>query len=384
MTLRVGLIVNPLAGLGGAVGLKGSDGADTVAEAQRRGAQAQAMTRAARALSVARQTANFEVLTWGGPMGEESCREAGLACEVMGQPHQPSTPADTVTAAQALAQAGVDLLVFAGGDGTARNLVDALGMRLPVLGIPAGCKMHSAVYAVNPEAAGALLTQLVAGELVGEIEADVRDIDEEAFRSGVVRARHYGVLRVPESSRYLQQVKCGGREREDLQVNEIAAWVVEQLVPGVTYAMGSGSTVAAVMAALGLPNTLLGVDLVRDGTLVAADVGADRLLEVVQAGPACAVVTVIGGQGHLFGRGNQQFSPAVIRALGEDGLMVLASRLKLASLDGRPLLVDTGDARLDQALCGLRTVICGYEDRVLYRVASDAGPEPGPAPDDQP
>lgn len=140
-----------------------------------------------------------------------------------------------------------------------------------------------------------------------------------------------------------------------------------------TYMMGSGSTVAEVMAQLGLPNTLLVVDLVRDGELLRADVTAADLEKAVHSGPAKAVLTVIGGQGHLFGRGNQQFSPAVIRALGRDNLLVLASRLKLATLEGRPLLVDTGDVELDRSLCGLLPVICGYEDRVLYRVAVHAG-----------
>lgn len=373
MTLRLGLIVNPLAGLGGAVGLKGSDGAETVAEALRRGAQGQAVERAARALRQIACGQPIEVLTWAGDMGEASCRAAGLPCEIVGHAGETTAPDDTRRAAAALLDAGVDLLLFAGGDGTARDIHDAVGQRLPVLGIPAGCKMHSAVYAVNPEAAGELLAELVAGNLVGVSDADVRDIDEAAFRDGVVRARHYGTLRVPVSSRYIQQVKCGGREQEDLQVTEIAAWVVEQLEPGVTYMMGSGSTVAEVMAQLGLPNTLLGVDLVRDGELLQADVTAADLEKVVHSGPAKAVLTVIGGQGHLFGRGNQQFSPAVIRALGRDNLLVLASRLKLATLEGRPLLVDTGDVELDRSLCGLLPVICGYEDRVLYRVAVHAG-----------
>lgn len=373
MTLRLGLIVNPLAGLGGAVGLKGSDGAETVAEALRRGAEGQAVERATRALRQIASGSAIEVLTWAGEMGEASCRAAGLPCEIVGHAGETTAPDDTRRAAAALVDAGVDLLLFAGGDGTARDIHDAVGQRLPVLGIPAGCKMHSAVYAINPEAAGELLAELAAGNLVGVSDADVRDIDEAAFRDGVVRARHYGTLRVPVSSRYIQQVKCGGREQEDLQVTEIAAWVVEQLEPGVTYMMGSGSTVAEVMAQLGLPNTLLGVDLVRDGELVQADVTAADLEAALRSGPAKAVLTVIGGQGHLFGRGNQQFSPAVIRALGRDNLLVLASRLKLATLEGRPLLVDTGDAELDRSLCGLLPVICGYEDQVLYRVAVHAG-----------
>jgi len=244
---------------------------------------------------------------------------------------------------------------------------------VPVLGVPAGCKMHSAVYAINPEAAGELLAELVDGGLVALHEAEVRDIDEEAFRAGRVQARHYGDLNVPAEARYLQQVKCGGREVEDLVVTEIAAWVIDTLEPDTYYLVGSGSTVAVVMEQLGLPNTLLGVDIIRNEEVVAADVGADRILEVIGDAPARALLTVIGGQGHLFGRGNQQFSPAVIRRLGKGRIDILASRTKLGTLEGRPLVVDTGDAELDRALCGLWPVISGYEDTLLYRVATDAG-----------
>ncbi|MBQ0754360.1 MAG: ATP-NAD kinase family protein [Gammaproteobacteria bacterium] len=373
MTLRLGLIVNPLAGLGGSVGLKGSDGAEIVAEAHRRGAVGQAVGRAARALSMLTGGHSVEVLTWAGDMGEQSCIDAGIPCAVVGRGAQPSSPNDTAIAARALLDQGIDLLVFAGGDGTARDVCDAIGERLTVLGIPAGCKMHSAVYAVNPEAAGRLLVELTEGALVNVAEADVRDIDEDAFRLGIVRARHYGTLKVPLSSRFIQQIKCGAREQEDLQVTEIAAWVAELMKPGVTYAMGSGSTAAELMEQLGLDNTLLGVDLVRDGEVIAADVSATQMLDALTGVDAKAVLTVIGGQGHLFGRGNQQFSPAVIRLLGKENLIVLASRLKLATLEGRPLLVDSGDAQLDKSLCGLLPILCGYEDEVLYRVACDAG-----------
>ena len=374
MTLRIGLLVNPLAGLGGSVALKGSDGADTVAEALRRGASPQAPARAARALAHLPQ--DVTLLTWGGPMGEDSVREAGRVAQVLGQPATPSDAADTRRAASELLAAGIDLLLFAGGDGTARDLVDAVGQRIPVLGIPAGCKMHSAVYAVNPEAAAELAGRLSRGEALPALAAEVRDIDEEAFRQGVVRARHYGALKVPGDPALVQQVKCGGREMEDLQITEIAAHVVDHMEPDTLYLMGSGSTVAEVMAQLGLENTLLGVDAVLDHQLVGQDLTAAQMLALVSEHKACAVLSVIGGQGHLFGRGNQQFSPPVIRALGRDHLLVLASRLKLATLDGRPLLVDTGDAALDQALAGLVTVVAGYEDEVLYRLATNASAQP--------
>ena len=373
--LVLGVLVNPFAGVGGAVGLKGSDGGDTREEALRRGATPMAVDRMTRALAgLAARTARLEVLTWGGAMGEDSCRAAGLPARSLGEPPSPSEADDTRRAARALVDAGAQLLLFAGGDGTARDLVDALGEDdVPVLGVPAGCKMHSAVYAINPEAAGELLAELVDGGLVALHDAEVRDIDEEAFRAGRVQARHYGDLNVPAEARYLQQVKCGGREVEDLVVTEIAAWVIDTLEPDTYYLVGSGSTVAVVMEQLGLPNTLLGVDIIRNEEVVAADVGADRILEVIGDAPARALLTVIGGQGHLFGRGNQQFSPAVIRRLGKGRIDILASRTKLGTLDGRPLVVDTGDAALDRSLCGLWPVISGYEDTLLYRVATDAG-----------
>ncbi|MDF1629392.1 MAG: ATP-NAD kinase family protein [Alcanivoracaceae bacterium] len=372
--LTIGLIVNPFAGIGGATGLKGSDGAQTVAEALRRGAQPQAPARAARALELL-VDAQVRVLTWGGAMGEDSAREAGLPVQVIGTAQQACSADDTRSAATALLDAGVDLLVFAGGDGTARDICDVVALRLPVLGIPAGCKMHSAVYAVNPEAAGRLLLQMAEGGLVNAAEAEVRDIDEQAFRQGVVRARHYGVMLVPQDGRFLQQVKCGGQENEALAQVELAAWLVEQMADDVFWLIGSGSTMAEVMAQLGLPNTLLGVDIIRDGQLVAADVSAGQILEVIGDAPAKAMMTVIGGQGHLIGRGNQQFSPAVIRRLGMGNIVVAATRSKLADLAGRPLLVDSGDAQLDQQLCGLIPVAAGYDDVLLVRVATDASLE---------
>lgn len=371
--LTLGILVNPFAGIGGSVALKGSDGAATRAEALRRGAQPQAMARMTAVLSALRpMQSQLRLLTWGGAMGEQSCRAAGMAAEVLGSPPQQSEAADTRHAAAALAAAKVDVILFAGGDGTARDLVDTLDPGQAVLGVPAGCKMHSAVYAVNPSAAAALISDLLSGKPVPRQRAEVRDIDEDAFRDGVVRARHYGELTVLSSSRFVQQVKSGGQACEALDITELAAGVVDRMEPGVFYFMGSGSTVAEVMSQLGLPNTLLGVDVVCDGERVASDQTADQLLAFTEQGPCQAVVTVIGGQGHLFGRGNQQFSPAVIRALGREHITVLVSPQKLDALSGRPLLLDTGDAVLDRALCGLWALTCGYDDQVFYRAGDSA------------
>jgi predicted polyphosphate/ATP-dependent NAD kinase len=279
---------------------------------------------------------------------------AGLPARSLGEPPSPSEADDTRRAARALVDAGAQLLLFAGGDGTARDLVDALGEDdVPVLGVPAGCKMHSAVYAINPEAAGELLAELVDGGLVALHEAEVRDIDEEAFRAGRVQARHYGDLNVPAEARYLQQVKCGGREVEDLVVTEIAAWVIDTLEPDTYYLVGSGSTVAVVMEQLGLPNTLLGVDIIRNEEVVAADVGADRILEVIGDRPGPGVTDRDRRPGPSVRARQPAVQPGGDPAPGE-GPHRYSRQPHQAGHPGRaPLVVDTGDAALDRSLCGL-------------------------------
>lgn len=365
---RLGLIVNPLAGLGGSVGLKGSDG--QAEQALALGATPQAMNRAATALTELLPLRDkFTVLTVAGDMGQSVCDALGLNYQLVYQAQTlPSTAADTETAAKLLAGQGVDILLFAGGDGTARNICTAVGEQTTVLGIPAGVKIHSGVYAISPQAAGKLVAKLIAGELVSLNEAPVMDIDEQAFRNGVVKARRFGEMRIPAQLRYVQSVKMGGRESEELVLADLAAYVATQMEDNVRYVMGSGSTVAAVMAELGLDNTLLGVDVVENGALIARDVTAVQLLELVQGYPSKLVITLIGGQGHVFGRGNQQLSPDVIRAIGRDNIVLIAGKTKLQQLEGRPLLADTGDARLDQQLTGLINILTGYNDYVMYRL----------------
>lgn len=374
--LHIGLVVNPLAGLGGSLGLKGSDG-DVLRERlpgltlQQRHRALDRVERALRPLLAAGDSVRYS--TWSGDMGAETLDALGIAHQVVGAADADVTSAaDTRQAVQALRAAGVDLILFAGGDGTARDIFDVVGDSFPVLGIPAGVKMHSGVFAVSPEAAGELLLQLARGGLVGLVHREVRDIDEEAFRHDQVRSRFYGDMLVPGEGRYLQHTKVGGRESPELVANDIADWLVEHMEEGRTYLIGPGSTTAAIMARLNLANTLLGVDVVRDGAVLANDADEETLLAQLAAavGGASIVVTIIGGQGNLFGRGNQQFSPEVIRAVGLDNIVIVAAKSKIAALEGRPLLVDTNDPELDRALCGWRTVITGYEDRILYRVAA--------------
>ena len=368
---RLGLIINPVAGVGGSVALKGSD--DVAAKALALGAVPMAQQRARLALQeLLPWQAQVQIKTVAGAMGEDVARELGFVTEVLCQPAaQPSTAQDSEDAARLLVQAGVDLLLFAGGDGTARNICHAIGDAATVLGIPAGCKIHSGVYAITPSAAGKVVAQMVCGELVSVQDALVMDIDEVAFRQGTVRAKRYGEMQIPTALRYVQSVKTAGKEVEELVLDDLAAFFVAQMEPDVRYVMGSGSTVAAVMHELGLPNTLLGVDVVENGAVIGADVTAAQLLELVTGHPAKLVITLIGGQGHIFGRGNQQLSPAVIRAVGRSNIALLATKSKIQQLQGRPLISDSGDAVLDQQLSGMIRVLCGYNDYVMYRLGAE-------------
>ncbi|MDZ7686167.1 MAG: ATP-NAD kinase family protein [Gammaproteobacteria bacterium] len=365
--MQIGLVVNPFAGVGGPAALKGSDGADTVDRALSLGSESRVLERVASCLeALVDDRDKFDIITVAGDMGAAACERVGLDCTVIDETPAGRTSADdTRSAVHALQDHGVDLVLFAGGDGTARDVFDVIDTDQVVLGIPCGVKMHSGVFANNPAAASRILTDMINGRLVTVMQGEVRDIDEASFREGIVKTRFYGEMWVPEELRYLQQVKSAGKEIEELAVQEIAADIVENMEPGVTYFIGSGSTPAAIVEMLGLRNTLLGVDVVRDGEVVKADANESELYAFATENECRIVVTAIGGQGHIFGRGNQQFSARVIEAVGLSNIIVIATKTKLEALEGKPLLVDTGSADLDQRLAGPIRVVTGYEDAVL-------------------
>lgn len=368
---RLGLIVNPVAGLGGRVGLKGSDGAETQRRALALGALPQAGQRAVQALdALVAAGALPDVVTYPAGMGEQACRARGLAPTVVGTIMPgPTCADDTRRAAREMLELGIDLLLFAGGDGTARDICSAVGLGVPALGIPAGVKMHSAAFAVFPGAAGELAAAFLQSSVRRCTEAEVMDLDEEAYRQGQVAARLYGYLRVPLERRLVQSGKAPSAASEAAMIEAIAAQVVEDMEPGCLYILGPGTTTRAIADRLGAPKTLVGVDVVADGRLVAEDVAEEALLQLVQGRCARIVVTPIGGQGFIFGRGNQQISPRVIRAVGRQNVIVVSTPGKLAALQGRRLLVDTGDLELDRALAGHARVVTGYREQAVYAVS---------------
>ena len=374
MKKKVGLIVNPIAGMGGRVALKGSDGKETLRRAIALGATPGSPQRTIEALKrMVRIKDHLELLTYPHEMGEDEAKESGFNPIVMGSIKKGKTsPSDTRKAAKEMAELRVDLLFFAGGDGTARDICDAVGNTVPALGIPTGVKIHSAVYAINPSMAGELAVLYLQGSTSLVHEAEVMDIDEEVLREeDRVSAKLYGYLRIPCDRRLTQgpkQASCGG-EREEATRQAIAERVVEDMEKDWLYVIGPGTTPRAVMEKLGLKNTLLGVDVVKNGEIVLNDVNASELLRLIDGKKTKIIVTPIGGQGYLFGRGNQQISPEILKRAGPHNIIVIATPSKIFSLRLKPLLVDTGDEEVNQLLMGYKRVVTGYGEEMVCKVA---------------
>lgn len=373
--MRLGLIVNPVAGLGGRVGLKGSDGVDIQQVALARGAEPLAQLRTQQALAALLPLRDrLELLTAPYEMGADVAQQSGFAPKIVGTAMQASmkntNAEDTIHAAREMLAAGVDLILFAGGDGTARDILAAVGVQVPVLGIPAGVKIHSAVFATHPRVAGQLAADFLSGERIYMREAEVVDLDEAAYRVGLVGTRLYGYLKVPYRPHLLQNRKAPTPASESARAQAIAASVIENMLAGWLYIIGPGTTTRAIAERLGFPKTLVGVDVYDLDGLVALDADEASLLKLLEKQPAQIIVTPIGGQGFIFGRGNQQISPKVLKKVGRENIIVVSLSEKINALMGEPLLVDTGESDLDASLCGYFPVITGYHEKVIYRVAA--------------
>ena len=355
--------------MGGSVGLKGTDG--VAAEAARLGAVRHSGDRAAAALKELLPFGEeMTVLCASGEMGESLVKGLGFPhVECVYETGAETTSDDTKRAAQAMKDA--DLLLFAGGDGTARDIFAALGDKAVAIGIPAGVKIHSPVYAIRPEAAGKLALKYLEGRCRHTYEAEVVDIDEAAYRDGRVSTSLYGYLTVPDERDYMQHGKAPSPVSEHAQQCAIADEMIDHLKPDTYYLVGPGSTTRTLMDELGLPDTLIGVDLICNRELVQSDLSEADILKRLDEKPTHLIVTPTGGQGYLLGRGNQQLSAKVLRRIGKENLHVLATKEKLFHLRGRALLVDTGDAEVDKMLCGYVRVIVDYQEEQMCRIGTE-------------
>lgn len=374
----IGFLINPIAGLGGAVGLKGTDG--KVEEARARGALPRAPGRAMEAVAPLSELP-VRFISCSGAMGEEVLRNAGIrSYEVVYRESSGLTSADdTIAACRIFSERKVDLVLFCGGDGTARDVYSVLGDAVPMLGIPAGVKMYSAVFAVTPTTAALIVKSgcREGGHFLIR-DAEVVDVDEEAYRKGELNTHLFGIAKSPYVQGLIQSTKqVFESQDEERAKTDIARFISEVMegTPDIIYILGPGSTTAAIAEELDVKKTLLGFDAVMGGELVAADLNEKALLALLkERKPARLVISIIGAVGALLGRGTQQVSPHVIRMIGIENIIVIATPQKLSET---PLIfVDTGDADLDTAFGEYVSVISGY--RIARRMKIGKGEIPGP------
>jgi predicted polyphosphate/ATP-dependent NAD kinase len=374
----VGFLVNPIAGMGGRVGLKGTD--EMASEARRKGAEPIARSRAMVMLRTLRQllsrepVAPVEWITCAGEMGAELLTETGFVpgrVLALPAPGQAPSAGDTKAATAEFLASGVDLILFCGGDGTARDVASVADRRVPLLGIPSGVKMYSGVFGASPSRTADILLRFLKGEL-HLAETEILDLDEEKYRAGEWVVRLYQVVLTPFEPSYTQLSKQLISEESDSEAkSRIADYIAEMIrnEQETLFILGPGSTVAAVAGALGVRKTLLGIDAVRGGAIVGEDMSEQDILALLDRHPRCKLVLgLIGAQGFVVGRGNLQLSPRVLRRIGPGNLIVVATPAKLALT---PVLrVDTGDSELDAEIAARRylPVVDGYRHEKLVRI----------------
>jgi predicted polyphosphate/ATP-dependent NAD kinase len=302
-------------------------------------------------------------------MGEVVFKELGITCKVIPGRSSGTNAEDTKSAAKYMQNLDVAVIAFCGGDGTARDILDSIGQSVPVIGIPSGVKMHSGVFAVNPRAAAEIVTKFLWDELPLK-EEEVADVDEDAFRAGRLSARLYGYLSVPYQPAGLQGMKAQTPITEEAGENRkaVARWVIENMENGVLYILGPGSTVKTINDILGIEGMLLGVDLVLNRKMLYSDANEKKILEEISKRQARIIVSPIGRQGFIFGRGNQQISSPVLKRLGRESVTIVSTREKIEGI--QVLRVDTGDSEADALFKGTLKVLVDYNIFKVMRVES--------------
>ncbi|MDG6218092.1 MAG: ATP-NAD kinase family protein [Candidatus Thermoplasmatota archaeon] len=371
MSLTVGFIINPIAGMGGRVGLKGTDG--VVEEAIRRGACPISYDRAFEALSFFVSTYTDDDISWvtcAGDMGEKVLSQLHITkYSIVYTPKaQETNSKDTKKAIRMFLNENVDIILFTGGDGTARDIAMIVDKKIPILGIPSGVKMHSAVFGVNPVASAKMLHLFVQGGLRCA-DVEIMDLDEELYRLGEWKVRLYATALGLVEPQYIQVGKAMFSELSETEIkDELAEHLQDEMKDhnDTVYFFGAGGTIDYIAKKLGFENTVLGVDAVIRNKTIAKDVSEKDIMKFIDTyEKAKIVVSPIGAQGFIFGRGNLQFSPIVLKQIGFDNIIVVSTPAKIAAT---PLLrVDTGDAILDRRFIDMEMmmVVIGYR---LFRV----------------
>jgi predicted polyphosphate/ATP-dependent NAD kinase len=366
--MKIGLIVNPIAGMGGSVGLKGTDG-DMYKQALKLGAKTVTPKRTEELLAHITKREEINLVVAPGKMGEEYIKNLGMTFKGTGQVGKETSAEDTKRIVGEMLSGGIKLLVFVGGDGTARDIYDAINSKIPVVAVPAGVKVFSSVFAVSARAAAEMIDTFVEGTDLTEEE--VLDIDESAFRKDRLASRLYGYLLVPNVKKLLQAGKeASGVDKSSVKnKEEIAKHILENMNKESLYLLGPGTTLKALTNKMGLSKTLLGVDAIFNNELVGKDLNERTILELLKRyknRKIMIIVTPIGGNGFIFGRGSKQFTPEVIKHIDRKNIIIVGNRDKVSKLDC--LRVDTGDFKVDELLSGYIKVITGYKEEMVMEV----------------
>ena len=375
--MRVGVLVNPDAGLGGRLGFKGSDG--RAKEARAAGAEDRAGPRMLQCMTKLQQLLNSglnrtdakpQFLTWQGRMGGDWLGDFKFTN--IGKSPSETTAEDTSILVSNLLSSEVDVIIYAGGDGTTRDIVNAMnGDETPLIGVPGGVKMHSGCFATTPNAAAEVLLSFLQGDLLSSI-TEVMDLDEEVYQRGEWKVRMYGEAWTPASPRFMQGSKQQVERASEDEIIEGLANHVADLInedENLMLILGSGGTINRIGNHLGLDLTLLGIDILHKGELF-TDLNEQQLLEIITpfGGEKLLLLSPMGGQGFLIGRGNLQLSPNVLRAIGHESVLGVATPSKLIGLNF--LRIDTGDPELDLTFQEKRFIklLQGYRTTRVIRV----------------
>ena len=372
MARQIGMLVNPDAGLGGRLGFKGSDG--RAAEARAAGAEDRSGPRMRQALDRCRdRLMEVEILTCSGRMGSDWIP---IEHTVVFETPEHTSAETTQDAVATLCEAGIELLLYAGGDGTTRDIIEALpNSELPVIGVPGGVKMHSGCFAASPNAAAEVLIAWLEGDLL-LARTEVMDLDEDVYREGRWSVRMFGEAMMPASPRWMQGAKMRVEATGEDEVLEALGDHIQEVLVADSKRLviwGSGGTLRTIAEGLGFSPTLLGIDATMGEKQVGTDLNEKSLLELISEheGACTLLVSPMGGQGFLLGRGNLQLSPEVLRAIGIDAVLGVVTPAKMLTM--AQLRIDTGDAELDaqfQAKKYLK-VLQGYRTTRLLRVAAE-------------
>ena len=353
---KLGLVINPIAGMGGKTGLKGSDGSNTLKKALSLGAKKESAIRAEQALLPLKFMINkFSLITCSAEMGEKSCKKIGLKTDyIIDIDKKITTGIDTIKAVKIMARKQVSLILFSGGDGTACDIFYALQDKIPILGIPAGVKMHSSVFGTSPNAVGSLVSRIISNhsDTFPTSTAEIMDLDEDMRRYDQIRTRLIGYATIPSDKFLVQNPKSYVQLNDEESINGISEYLENKLDKEATYIVGPGRTTQNFLNRIGVSGTLLGVDVLKGRKLIGRDVNSRELDILTRDGLLYIISGIIGGQGFLFGRGNQQITAEIIQRVKKENILIIASTKKIYELPRQCILIDTGNQKLDNELAG--------------------------------